>query len=93
MRVLRVSLNPATPEAKVPDYGALEGGLMRWLVPGAVLEINSERHQPDTLEATRKAIRNGTLVPADADTAKAAGVPWKASDKSHERKAPMKAEG
>jgi hypothetical protein len=91
MRVLRVSLNPANVGAKVPDYGALEAGLMRWMQPGTVLEIDSERHQPDTLETIRKAVRNGTLVPADADTAKAAGVPWKAP--KHESKSPMKAEG
>ena len=91
MRVLRVSLNPANVEAKVPDYGALEAGVMRWIQPGAVLEINSERHQPDTLETIRKAVRNGTLVAADAETAKAAGVPWKAPAK-HNDKSP-KAEG
>lgn len=82
MRVLRVSLNPATPDAKCPDYGALEGGLMRWMQPGDVRELTSDSHQPDTLETVRKALRNGTLVPADEATAKAAGVPWKSESKA-----------
>jgi hypothetical protein len=83
MRVLRVSTNPEKPDEKVPDYGALDNGLMRWMQPGVVYEINSDRHQPSTLETACKAARNGTLVCADAATAKLAGVPWKAPAKSN----------
>lgn len=91
MRVLRVQTNPAKPDEKVPDYVALDSGVMRWLKPGKVYEASSDTCRPDTMDTLRKALRNGTLVAADADTAKAAGLTWKAPAAS--KSGPKPAEG
>lgn len=89
MRVLRVQTNPATPDLRVPDYKALDSGVMRWMKPGQVYEASSDTCRPDVLETIRRAVTNGTLIAADAETAKLAGLPFKAPAKS----GPKPAEG
>ena len=89
MRVLRVQTNPATPDLKVPDYQALDSGVMRWMKAGKVYEVSSDACRPDVLETVRRAVANGTLVAADAETAKLAGLTFRAPAKS----GPKPAEG
>lgn len=91
MRVLRVSTNPERPDERVPDYAALDSGVMRWMKPGKTYEVSSDKCQPAVLDTVTKALRSGTLVPVDAATAKHAGVPMKAPAKSDAK--PSKAEG
>jgi hypothetical protein len=78
LRVLNVV---AAPGRKVTELRALNSkpaGFHRWMEPGAVYELSSEVDDPETLQTAIKWLKKGDLLPADAETAKCAGLPWKA---------------
>jgi len=69
MRVLRYQINPRTPAAKVPDYAAIEGGVMRMLVPGQTYETTLPHAASGTIA---RAIIDADLVAIDEESAKEA---------------------
>jgi hypothetical protein len=69
MRVLRYQTNPKSPDARVPDYAALESGVMRMHLHGVGYEIASGHPAFSTIA---KAIAKGDLVALDVDSAKEA---------------------
>lgn len=78
MRVLNVV---AAPGRKVTELRALNSkpqGFHRFMEPGVAYELSSEIDSPETLTTALKWLAKGDLLPADAETAKCAGLPWKA---------------
>lgn len=69
MRVMRYQTNPANQGSRVPDYAALEGGVMRMLVAGEAYEIATGHPAASTVA---KAICKGELSAIDDDSAKEA---------------------
>lgn len=66
-RLIRVVV-PAAP-ILTPDIWAAESGIRRDLTPGATLE-------KEATQTAMKWLRNGSLLPADKETADLAGVPF-----------------
>jgi hypothetical protein len=93
LRVLHVV---AAPGLKVSELRALNSkptGFHRWMAPGVTYEMSSEVDDPETLQTAIKWLKKGDLLPADAETARLAGVAFKTPEKAPEKTKAPKGEG